>query len=64
MNPTLRKALFTAIALLIGVIVGIGNGLLTHFGGAPVVTTIRDGAIGFAAASAFVFVVLAKLGLL
>ncbi|APE33813.1 hypothetical protein BOX37_07330 [Nocardia mangyaensis] len=64
MHPILRKALMIAIALLLGIIVGIVNGLLTHFGGGPITETIRDGGIGFAGTSAFVLVVMACLGAL
>ncbi|MEU2106419.1 hypothetical protein ACWEPH_26770 [Nocardia beijingensis] len=64
MHPTLRKTLLIAIALLLGIIIGLVNALLTHFGGGRITDTIRDGGIGFTGTTAFVMVVMAYLGAL
>ena len=62
MTQGLRKTLLVTIAALLGVIVGIVAALLTHFGGGQMAEVIRDGGVGFAAATTFVLVVLAYLG--
>ncbi|BDU03161.1 MULTISPECIES: hypothetical protein [Nocardia] len=64
MHPTLRKTLLITIALLLGIITGMVNALLTHFGGGHVTDTIRDGGIGFTGTTAFVLVVMAYIGVL
>ncbi|MBF6358259.1 hypothetical protein IU449_27560 [Nocardia higoensis] len=64
MNQTLRKALLVTIAALLGIIIGITAALLTHFGGGHVTEAIRDGGIGFAAATGFVLLILTHLDLL
>ncbi|MBF6297521.1 hypothetical protein IU459_08185 [Nocardia amamiensis] len=64
MHPTLRKTLLIAIALLLGIISGIVNALLTHFGGGHITDAIRDGGIGFTGTTAFGLVVMAYLGAL
>ncbi|MFD6106719.1 hypothetical protein ACFWFQ_29120 [Nocardia salmonicida] len=64
MHPTLRKSLLVTIALLLGIIIGIVNALLTHLGSGDIPTAIRDGGIGFTGTTAFVLVVLVSLGAL
>lgn len=64
MNLLLRKALLATIAVLLGVIVGITAALLTHFGGGHITAVIRDGGIGFAAATGFVLLIMSHLGVL
>ncbi|WP_109529275.1 MULTISPECIES: hypothetical protein [Nocardia] len=61
MNQKLRKALLITIAGLLGVIIGITAALLTHFEGGHITAVIRDGGIGFAAATTFLLLVLTHL---
>jgi len=64
MNSTLRKTLLVTIATLIVVINGTGAALLTHLGGGHITAVVRDGAIGFAATTAFILLVMTHLSVL
>lgn len=62
-DPTTVKSLLVSVAILVGIVVGLGAGILARAAGKSTAAAIRDGGIAFGGTVTLMIVILTALGL-